>query len=402
MRKLAGRDPASLLRLFRVDKPVIDRIISAVKLVAPVASKRVDGTIKIMDFCGTHEHTIVWNGIRSLMPPEVELVAGPGCPVCVTPAFYVDVAIRMSLEGIRVYTYGDAYKLPGSAKPGSDEPRSLAEARAYGGDVMVVYSFMDAVRDARRAGRESVFLAVGFETTAPAVAAPLAAGKVPSNLTIINVHRLTPPILRYAFEAHKGAPVRGVIAPGHVSTVIGAGSWEFVPKEYGVPTVVAGFEVHDVLMAILYILMMLAEGEARLINEYRRVVKWEGNIKAKRLIAEVFEVSDASWRGLGFVPNSGLAFRDKYKRYDALHQYGVKEPTPEEWKYDLPPGCRCAEVTLGLAKPTDCPLFLRTCTPGTPYGPCMVGSEGTCSIWARFGGGGLADEIAESIGLKRR
>ncbi|ABM80609.1 hydrogenase formation protein HypD [Hyperthermus butylicus] len=391
----------NLYGLWRVDKKVIDRLVELIHRVAPIAIRRVGGTIKIMDFCGTHEHSIVWNGIRSLMPEGVELVAGPGCPVCITPAYYVDIAIKFALEGIRVYTYGDAYRLPGSGRPFGDKgrPRSLEEARALGGDVVVVYSFMDAVKHAKRDGKESVFLAVGFETTAPAVAAPLVNGVVPENLTIINVHRLTPPILRYTFERHRNAPIRGVIAPGHVSAVIGAKAWEFVPREYGVPTVVAGFEAHDILLAIFHILAMLAEGRPRLINEYKRVVRWEGNTVAQRYINECCEVTDAAWRGLGFVPQSGLAFRDKYRRYDAMYQYGIKELTPEEWSYDLPPGCRCAEVTLGLAKPTDCPLFMKVCTPGTPYGPCMVSIEGTCSVWARFGGGGLADEIARELGL---
>lgn len=375
------------------------KIVEKIHKLAPLAAKRVGQTpIKIMDFCGTHEYTITHYGIRSLMPPEVEIVAGPGCPVCITPAYYVDVAIKLSLEGIRVYTYGDAYKLPGSGRRGHDI-RSLEEARAAGGDVVVVYSVLDAVRMARRDRKPSLFLAVGFETTAPATASPVVAGMVPENLKILNVHRLTPPIMRYTFATHRDNPIRGVIAPGHVSTIVGAKAWKFVVEEYGIPTVVAGFEPIDVLLAVLEILRQHIEGRPRLVNEYSRAVKWEGNKRAQKLIDECCEVVDAAWRGIGFVPKSGLAFRDKYRHVDAFHEYGIKELTPEEWKYDLPPGCRCAEVTLGIAKPTDCPLFMKVCTPGTPYGPCMVSSEGACAVWARFGGGGLAEEIARSLGI---
>lgn len=371
---------------------------AVVKLIHRVAGT-IGEEVKIMDFCGTHEHTIVSSGIRSLMPGNVELVAGPGCPVCITPAFYVDVAIKLALDGVRVYTYGDTYRLPGSEPPGSRRPRTLADARAQGADVIIVYGLIEAIRHFKGDPRESVFLAVGFETTAPSTASAVVNGKIPRGLTVINVHRLTPPIMRYAFEAHKGAPIKGVIAPGHVSTIVGAAAWDFVPREYGVPTVVAGFEPLDVLKAILSILIMVKEGEPRLVNEYTRAVTWEGNRRAQKLIAECCEVVDAMWRGLGLVPGSGLAFRDKYKEYDALREYGIKEPTPEEWKYDLPSGCRCSEVTLGLAKPTECPLFMRRCTPGTPYGPCMVSIEGACAVWARFGGGGLADDVARSLGL---
>jgi len=381
------------------DRELAYKVVEKIHKLAPVAAKRIGQTpIKVMDFCGTHEYTVTHYGIRSLMPPEIEIVAGPGCPVCVTPAYYIDVAVKLSLEGIRVYTYGDAYRLPGSGRRGRDI-RSLEEARAAGGDVVVVYSVLDAIRMARRDRKPGMFLAVGFETTVPATASPVVAGVVPENLKIMNVHRLTPPIMKYTFETHHDNPIRGVIAPGHVSTIVGVRAWKFVVDEYGIPTVVAGFEPIDVLIAILEILRQHVEGKPRLVNEYGRVVRWEGNTRAQKLIAECCEEVDAAWRGIGFVPRSGLAFRDRYRNVDAFHEYGIKELTYEEWRYDLPPGCRCAEVTLGIAKPTDCPLFMKTCTPGTPYGPCMVSSEGACAVWARFGGGGLAEEIARSLNI---
>lgn len=385
----------SFERILR-DKDFIQQITKHIWKLAPLAFNKSGKPIKIMDFCGTHEYTITHYGLRSLMPDGVEIVAGPGCPVCITPAYYVDLAIKLSLEGVTIYTYGDAYKLPGSTRTKSGA-RNLEEARALGADVRVVYSILDAIRMAKQYAKDSIFLAVGFETTVPATAFPVVRGLLPSNLSILNIHRLTPPIMKYTFEAHKKNPIKGVIAPGHVSTIVGAKAWRFVVKNYGIPTVVAGFEPADVLLAILEILKQHARGKASLVNEYSRVVSWEGNKVAQRQIAECCEVVDAAWRGIGFVERSGLAFREKYKSVDAMHQYGLKELSKADWVFDLPPGCRCAEVTLGIAKPSECPLFMKVCTPGTPYGPCMVSSEGACAVWARFGGGGIADLIAKSL-----
>ncbi len=385
-------DLAELVQKFR-KRDLADRIASAI-------SKAADGiseTVKIMDFCGTHEWTITHYGLRSLMPPNVELVAGPGCPVCITPGYYVEAAVRLAMDGVRVFTYGDSYRLQGP--PRTDLPKSLEEAKLRGGKVEVVYSVLDAVRIAREDGEESVFLAVGFETTAPATLVPIRSGDAPDSLRFINVHRLTPPITRYVLETHPEAPIRGIIAPGHVSAITGAKAWAFIPEEYGIPTVVAGFEPIDVLLAILEILRQIKKGEASLVNEYSRVVSWEGNLEAQKLMGETCDVVDAGWRGIGFVPDSGLAFKGEFRRYDALEAYGIPELTPEAWERDLPPGCRCAEVTLGMARPTDCSMFLRACTPESPYGPCMVSSEGTCAIWAKFGGGGLAEEVGRELGV---
>jgi hydrogenase expression/formation protein HypD len=216
-----GSQRAELLKLLedRLRRNDYARLlVRKIHELAPKAVERVgQKPIKIMDFCGTHEYTVTHFGIRTLMPPEVEIVAGPGCPVCITPAYYVDVMIKLAMEGITVYTYGDAYKLPGSARVG-EGIRSLEEARAAGGSVVVVYSVLDAIKLARESGKPGVFFAVGFETTTPATASPVVAGKVPPNLKILNVHRLTPPIMRYTFATHRDNPIRGVIAPGHVST----------------------------------------------------------------------------------------------------------------------------------------------------------------------------------------
>ncbi|MET1160140.1 MAG: hydrogenase formation protein HypD [Thermoprotei archaeon] len=332
--------------------------------------------IKIMNFCGTHEWTITHYGLRSLMPGNVELIAGPGCPVCITPGYYVDLLIDLAMEGYTILSYGDSYRLPGTRIKGI---RSLFDARVHGADTRIVYSFLDAIRIAREnPSRKFIFFAVGFETTMPTTALPLYRGLVPENLLILSAYRLTPPIMKYLLDEKPEAVLHGVIAPGHVSSVIGAYSWIFLPRIYGVPTVVAGFEPIDVLLAILYILQMLYEGKPRLVNEYTRVVKPHGNLEAKKTMWSVYRVIDAYWRGIGVVKSSGAVHKDEYVKYDLFRVMGI-EDKPRE---DKLPGCKCADITLGLAKPTDCPLFMRICTPNNPYGPCMVSSEGTCKIWA--------------------
>ncbi len=367
----SAEDP--LTRFRRSSTAVARVVLERIRRKAPAL-----GNVRIMDFCGTHEWTITHYGIRSLMPENIELVAGPGCPVCVTPAYYVNEAIRLALDGVRVYTFGDAYKLPGRA---GTVPRTLEAAAAEGGDVAVVYSFLDAVRRARAEGKESVFFAVGFETTMPSTASPIAAGALPPNLRVLSAHRYTPPIVVHLLERVEGARMDGVIAPGHVSAVIGSEAWRFLPRDYGIPTVVAGFEAVDVLIAIDAILEMLVRRRPALINEYRRVVRPEGNPAAKRVMEEVFEPFDAYWRGIGVVPSSGARLREAYAAHDAAREYGIKDP-PDDVEGEILPGCRCHEVVLGMAKPTDCPLFMKACTPDTPYGPCMVSMEGTCRIWS--------------------
>ena len=357
------------------------RLKIVIEKLAEKAVRVVGEPVKIMNFCGTHEYTITYYGLRSLMPKSIELIPGPGCPVCVTPAWVIDEAIRLSLDGVKIYVYGDLYKVP--ASPGGVRgARSLEEARALGGRVEITYSFLDAVKSALTDRAESVFIAVGFETTVPSTATLIYNNRVPGNLKLLVAYRLTPPIMSYVFKVHRDNPVRGVIAPGHVSTIIGARAWSFVAEDYGIPIVVSGFEPIDVLLSIAEILKQIVQGEAKLVNEYSRVASWDGNREAQRLINECYEECKADWRGIGVVENSGLKLREKYKQLDAAVEYGVKKGGGEE----LPPGCRCSEVILGLRKPVECPLFMKKCTPSTPYGPCMVSSEGACSIWARYGG----------------
>lgn len=357
--------------------PVASKVVESIKVLGKEVSRGLGRPVKIMNFCGTHEWTITHYGLRTLMPDEVELIAGPGCPVCVTPGHYVEGLAKLSFEGVTILTYGDAYRLP--ARRGS-RYGSLAEARAEGGEVKVVYSFLDAIKLARsESSKEHVFFAVGFETTMPSTAQPLVAGAVPDNLTILSAYRLTPPVMKYLLEVVKDVILDGIIAPGHVSAVIGANAWSFIPEEYGIPTVVSGFEPLDVLLSIHAILRMLKQGKPALINEYARVATLEGNKQAKKAIAEAHDTVDAYWRGVGVIPKSGATLRKKYEGRDATVKYGINARADFT---DVMPGCKCGEVVLGKAKPTDCPHFMKTCTPTKPYGPCMVSQEGTCRIWA--------------------
>lgn len=377
----------ALEEAFRRDRALASKLKEIIQSYAERLRAIGVNKLVIMNFCGTHEWTVTNYGIRALMPSGIELVAGPGCPVCVTPSLYIEHAIRLSLDGLDIYTYGDVYRLR-TVKPVRGVS-SLQEVRAAGGSVRVVSSLVDAIRIAKERGRDSVFLGVGFETVAPGYAVAFRRSLIPSNMRFMSIVKLTPPAMRKTLEEHmrKGAEYRlGVIAPGHVSSVIGGRAWLFVSEEFKVPTVVAGFEPIDVLIAIAEILRQTLRGESRTIVEYSRVVRWEGNIEAQGSIAEVFEVVDDVWRGIGPIAKSGLSLPDgPYSPYDAFRVYGLRRPTETAMTYDLPPGCKCSQVIIGMARPTDCPLFMKACTPEKPYGPCMVSMEGTCSVWARCG-----------------
>lgn len=362
------------LQLYRSRDAIKAYVEKIYQLKKKIEAEVVNEPIKIMNFCGTHEFTVTYYGLRSLMPEGIELIAGPGCPVCVTPAREIDEAIEISYQAA-VVTYGDMYKVPGTRA-------SLAEAKAAGGEVHVVYGFRDAVMLASsRPNKDFVFFAVGFETTAPSVASYIVENKVPRNLYLLVSYRITVPIMRYVLESkiHK---LHGVVAPGHVSTIVGASAWKFVPEEFGVPLVVAGFEPLDVIVAIYEILQQIYDGKPRLVNEYGRVVTWHGNLKAKSYVNRAFDATDGLWRGIGIVPKSVWRLKEEFSSLDARRKYNVQI----EHSIDIKPGCKCAEITLGLAKPTDCRYFGKACTPEHPIGPCMVSSEGACSIWFKYGG----------------
>jgi hydrogenase expression/formation protein HypD len=328
-------------------------------------------TVKICHVCGTHEWTITHFGIRSLLPLNVEVIAGPGCPVCIVPASEIDEAVQLALKGVTVTCFGDVLRVPGSRA-------SLLEAKAEGADVRIVYSVTDAEKMAvKEPDKEFSFFAIGFETTAPSTAVEIL-NKPPENLSFLVSHRLIPPAMKMLVEM-KDLNLNGFIAPGHVSTIIGLKPYEIFPKIYDMPTVVAGFEPLDVLFGVYMILKQLKEGKPRLENEYTRAVHWEGNKKAQKLMQKVFDVADGEWRGIGSIPLSKYGLRNDYEKHDVHLKHNVKV----EHGVDLQPGCKCHLVIVGKIKPTECPLFMKACTPQKPKGACMVSIEGTCRIWAK-------------------
>ena len=330
-----------------------------------------DEHVKFCHVCGTHEWTITHYGLRSLLPRNVEVVAGPGCPVCIVPAAEIDEAVQLAQKGVVVTCFGDVLRVPGSNM-------SLLEAKAAGADVRVVYGVSDAVKMAKREqDKDFAFFAVGFETTAPSTAVE-ALGNPPRNFGFLVSHRLIPPAMELLLGVGD-LNLSGFIAPGHVSAILGMKPYALFPRVYRMPTVVAGFEPIDVLMGLYMLLKQRAEGAARLENEYSRVVKWEGNPKALEVMAQAFAVTGGNWRGIGGLPNSALKLRDELAAYDVREKYGVHV---EQGK-DILLGCKCHLVIIGKIKPDECPMFMKTCTPAKPVGACMVSSEGTCSVWAK-------------------
>lgn len=334
------------------------------------------GEARLMEVCGTHTVSLFRSGVKSLMPAGVRLISGPGCPVCVTSQGYIDAACEIAgRPDVTVCTYGDMVRVPGATG-------SLERRRAEGGRIVVVYSARDAVRHAREhPDRQVVFLAVGFETTAPASAAAVmeAHAQGLDNFTLLMGHKLVMPALNAILSAGD-VPLDGFLLPGHVSVVIGMEPYRPIVERFGKPCVVAGFEPEQLLAAIAHLLEQIADGRPRLENAYSVAVRPEGNPAARACIAEVFEPADTVWRAMGTIPLSGLALRPPYRRFDALKRFGLSIG-PD---YD-PPGCKCGEVIQGKAVPTDCGLFANRCTPATPIGPCMVSSEGTCAAWYKYG-----------------
>ncbi len=348
----------------------------AVKRLSKAIEAAVSGPVRIMEVCGTHTMSIFRHGIRSLLPGKIELVSGPGCPVCVTSQEDIDRMIALSsLKDVTVATFGDLVRVPGSGK-------SLAQARAEGADVQIVYSPSDALDMAlKNRHKKVVFLGVGFETTAPTVAATLLQARAAKtdNFFVYSCHKLMPPALDALFE-HTDAKVDGLICPGHVSTIIGASAYEPIVRRFGLPCVVAGFEPLDILTAILLLVRQHSKGEARVENCYERAVSQKGNERARALMYKVFEPKGARWRGLGEIDESGLSIRDEFSNLDAEKRFEIKTCESEE-----PKGCMCGQIIRAEATPPDCPLFGKRCTPATPVGPCMVSSEGTCSAYFRYG-----------------
>jgi hydrogenase expression/formation protein HypD len=348
------------------DPELAKNVADKIKALAPKA-----GRVKFCHVCGTHEWTITHFGLRSLLPDNVEVIAGPGCPVCIVPAAEIDEAVQLAQKGVVVTCFGDVLRVPGSQS-------SLLEAKAEGADVRVVYGVSDAVEMAKREpSKEFAFFAVGFETTAPSTAIEVLA-RPPSNFSFLVSHRLIPPAMELLLGVGD-LQIDGFIAPGHVSVIIGLKPYELFPKVYRMPTVVAGFEPVDVLMAVYMLMKQLKEGSARLENEYSRIVKPEGNPKALEMMARAFKVTGGNWRGIGRLPDSALNLREELAGYDSRLKHNVKV---EQGK-DILLGCECHLVIIGKIKPSECPMFMRACTPEKPVGACMVSNEGTCRVWAK-------------------
>lgn len=340
-----------------------------------LASGRTE-PMTFMEVCGTHTMSIYQYGIRSLLPPQVRLISGPGCPVCVTPVGYVDHAIACArLPETVITTFGDMLRVPGSSS-------SLMQERARGADVRIVYSPLDAVSlAARHPEKKVIFLGVGFETTAPTIAGSIiaAAAHGLKNFFVLTAHK-TIPIPMRVLSSDPELGIDGYLCPAHVSTVIGGDAYRFLAEEHGVPCVATGFEPADVMHGVAMLVRQVVEGRSAVEIQYSRFVSREGNPKAQALLEEVFTPGDAAWRGIGVIPGSGLEIAPKYAAFDAAKAIAVEVEAARE-----PQGCLCGEVLKGKVAPFDCPLFGKACTPENPVGACMVSSEGSCAAAHKYG-----------------
>jgi hydrogenase expression/formation protein HypD len=337
-----------------------------------------------MEFCGGHTHAISRYGVTDLLPPNVRMIHGPGCPVCVLPIGRVDMAIRLALEaGATLCTYGDTLRVPAS------EGLSLMKAKARGGDIRMVYSSADAVSIAQQnPEKQVVFFAIGFETTTPptAVAIKQAQALGLKNFSVLCCHVLTPAAISNILESPEvrqwgTVPLDGFIGPAHVSTIIGSRPYEFFAEEYRKPVVIAGFEPLDVMQAILMLVKQVNEGRAVVENEFSRAVTRDGNLKAQNLVSELFELRRSfEWRGLNEVPYSALRIRKEYAEFDAERRFNIEYKTVPDNK-----ACECGAILRGVKRPQDCKIFGTVCTPENPVGSCMVSSEGACAAHYTYG-----------------
>jgi len=338
-------------------------------------SRRRGGRIQLMEVCGTHTVGVFRSGIRTLLPEQVRLVSGPGCPVCVTAQRHIDAAIELAArDGVILATYGDMMRVPGRRG-------SLERLRAEGAQIRVVNSARGALELAHSNPTQTVvFLGVGFETTAPATAATVleADGEGIANFCVLMCHKLVVPAMQALLNAGD-VPLDGFLAPGHVSVIIGANAYRPIAAKHQRPVVVAGFEPEQIMKGLVALVRQVVEGRAAVENVYSGVVSDEGNRVALGLLERVFVVADTPWRELGMIPLSGLELAPAYRRFDALERFGIELGEDEDH-----PLCRCGEVITGKAEPRECPAFARQCTPLSPIGPCMVSSEGTCAAWYKY------------------
>ena len=350
-------------------KEFTNKIIKAINKVV----KEIGKSVKLMHVCGTHEHTISKYGLRTLLPKDIEILSGPGCPVCICPAADIDKAVELGKRNdMIITTFGDMVRVPATNI-------SLAELKAKGADVRIVYSPHDAIKIAKKnSNKEVIFFAIGFETTAPLIGYEIQSGP-PSNFSVICAHKLIPAALELLMSQSQ-LKIDGFISPGHVSTIIGLKPYEIFSQGYKIPNVISGFEPNDVLLSILMLLKQVRDKKYDTINEYSRVVKPEGNLIAQKVIEDVFKPVSSPWRGIGRVYDGGLIIRDKYEQFDADKKYNIKIKKSQ----DIPPGCVCHLIMVGKLYPYECKLFREECTPMNPIGPCMVSQEGTCSIYFKY------------------
>lgn len=346
-----------------------------------------DSSFRFMEVCGTHTVSLFRSGIISVLPKTITHLSGPGCPVCVTHDSEIAAAIKLAeSDNVHITTFGDLMRVPGPTGT------SLKKSKAEGAQVSIVYSPLESLEIAgTNKNTQVVFLGVGFETTSPAIAATVLEAKRRgiNNFSVLNCHKLVPPALHALLSStpksanpknkDENRGIDGFLLPGHVSTILGVDAYAFLATQYKKPCVIAGFEPADLLRALALLLEMQKNGKPEIKNEYTRAVHQKGNPKAREIMFEVFETADARWRGIGNIPQSGLAFRSKYKEYDAAKRFGLEFPnTPPI------PGCMCGEILAGLTQPPECPLFGKLCIPQNPVGPCMVSTEGSCAAYYNY------------------
>ncbi len=325
--------------------------------------------IKIMEVCGSHTMAIGHWGIRKLLPETISLISGPGCPVCVTPSSVIDSLIE--LKDVTIATFGDLVRVPG-------EKGNLEQARANGLDVRMVYSPMEALEFSKE--KETVFIGIGFETTIPGIVYTIleAFKRNLKNFSVLPAFKLVPPALD-ALLSSEDTDINGFILPGHVSVIIGSEAYDLLPEKFGIGGVVTGFEPLDILIGIKKLTDQIKINQPTIENEYSRVVKKEGNKQAQKIIKKALKVEDALWRGLGWIPNSGMGIKEEYQDFDAIKKYNIKVAESKEKT-----GCRCGDVLKGKIIPPECPLFEKVCKPNNPIGPCMVSSEGSCAAYYKY------------------
>lgn len=354
------------------NRKLIGKIADKIKEIAPSEA------VNIMEVCGTHTQSFFRFGLNKLLPASLNLIAGPGCPVCVSSQDYIDKAIcYCAEEDVMVLSFGDMLRVPGTQS-------TLEKERAKGANVGIVYSAQDALKAAQQnPGKKVIFLAIGFETTAPTIALSIINAKKArlKNLFFFSSLKVMPPPMKFLLQ-DKRLDLSGFLCPGHVSTIIGTKPYEFIPREYGIGCCISGFEPLDILEGVYLLVRQIVRKEPKVENQYARVVTENGNLKARKIIYSVFEEGDASWRGLGVIPGSGLKIKNSFATFDIEKVMPVR--IRHSAKDSKQKKCSCGDVLKGLVRPDECLLFRKVCSPENPYGPCMVSSEGTCNAYYKY------------------